>query len=120
MSNLRIVYSNDPRDKVVCGKCKKNLTDCSCIAEESVNLSQITANLKIEKNGRGGKSVTIIERLPRNEKFLKEMSKELKAKCASGGTYRLTRDESVIEIQGDKLELVKKFLTAKGIKFKGF
>ncbi len=119
MSNLRTVYSSDPRDKVICPRCKKNLTECKCVNEEAVNKSQFTAVLRIEKNGRGGKSVTVIDKLPKNEAFLKELTKELKNKCATGGTYRLSSSESLSEIQGEKVEVVKKILQQKDIKFKG-
>tara|TARA_B110001454_G_scaffold218991_1_gene249092 strand:+ start:140517 stop:140789 length:273 start_codon:yes stop_codon:yes gene_type:complete len=88
--------------------------------QDLVDTSKITVVLRLEKNGRGGKTVTIIEKLPRNETYLKELCREIKAKCASGGTHRLTTDQAVIEIQGDKLEIVKKILTQKLIKFKGF
>lgn len=83
-------------------------------------MSKITVVLRLEKNGRGGKTVTIIEKLPRNETFLKELCREIKARCASGGTHRLTSEQSVIEIQGEKLDIIKKILTQKNIKFKGF
>ena len=119
MSNLRTVYSSDPRDKVICPRCKKNLTECKCVKEESVNKAQFTAVIRLEKNGRGGKSVTVIDKLPKNEAFLKELTKELKNTCATGGTYRLSSTESLIEIQGEKAEIVKKILQKKDIKFKG-
>ncbi|MCK6598399.1 MAG: hypothetical protein L6Q37_08550 [Bdellovibrionaceae bacterium] len=119
MNNLRTVYSTDPKEKVTCNKCKKNLTECRCVKEESVNKSQFVAVLRIEKNGRGGKSVTIIDKLPKNESFLKELTKQLKSKCATGGTYRLSSSESLIEIQGEKVDVVKKILQMNEIKYKG-
>lgn len=85
-----------------------------------VKPSQFTAVLRLEKNGRGGKTVTIIEKLPKNETYVKQLCREIKARCATGGTHRLSSDQALIEIQGDKLDLVKKILTQKSIKFKGF
>lgn len=120
MSTVRTVFSTDPKDKVNCPDCKKNLTDCKCIKQEMVNPSQFTAVLRLEKNGRGGKTVTIIEKLPKNETYLKELCREIKARCATGGTHRMTSQQGLIEIQGDKLDIVKKILTQKSIKFKGF
>lgn len=120
MANTRTVYSDDPKDKVNCPNCKRNLTECKCIKQELVDTSKLTVVLRLEKNGRGGKTVTIIEKLPRNETFLKELCREIKARCASGGTHRLTSEQSVIEIQGEKLDVIKKILTQKNIKFKGF
>lgn len=62
--------------------------------------------------------MTVMEGWPRNEAYLKAMTKELKSKCGVGGTY-LMSEKSVIEIQGDKRDALKKLLTAKGIPFKG-
>ncbi len=120
MSNTRTVFSTDPKDKVNCPDCKRNLTECKCLKQQRVDPAQFTVVLRLEKNGRGGKTVTILDKLPRNETYLKELCREIKARCATGGTHRFTSDQAVIEIQGDKLDLVKKILTQKSIKFKGF
>lgn len=56
---------------------------------------------------------------PKNEIFLKQLTKELKSKCATGGTYRLSVNESLIEIQGEKVDVIKKILQQHEIKFKG-
>ena len=119
MSNSRLVFSTDPRDNVICPKCRKKKLDCKCVIEESVVLSQITAVFRIEKNGRGGKTVTVLDSLPKNTEFLKALTKELKAKCGSGGTYEIGPKSGTIEIQGDKRDVMKKTLQEKGIKFKG-
>lgn len=72
---------------------------------------------RIEKQGRGGKIVTVMDNLPKQEIFLKELTKEIKSKCGVGGTYRLDGKEGMIEIQGDKIEQIKSLLSKKGIKF---
>lgn len=77
------------------------------------------AVLRIEKAGRGGKTVTVIDGLPKTEPFLKETTKKLKNRCGSGGTYSLEGREGVIEIQGDKRELVRAYFAAEGVKTKG-
>jgi translation initiation factor 1 len=41
----------------------------------------------MEKQGRGGKTVTVIDQLPKNIIFLKNLTTMLKKKCGSGGTY---------------------------------
>ncbi|MFP5518265.1 MAG: translation initiation factor [Bdellovibrionia bacterium] len=93
--------------------------DCKCIIEEAVQISQIHAVFRLEKNGRGGKTVTVLDQLPKNTEFLKNLTKEFKAKCGSGGTFEITDKCGVIEIQGDKREVMKKILQNKEIKFKG-
>ena len=87
------------------------------LGAESIDFLDIV--FRLEKGGRGGKTVTVIDRLPRQEKFLKELCKELKSKCGSGGTYSLEGEDGLIEIQGDKREAIKAIFAQKGIKFKG-
>lgn len=77
------------------------------------------AVLRIEKGGRGGKVVTVIDQLPKQEIFLRDLAAELKKKCGSGGTYLLDGKEGVIEIQGDKRDMIKALLEKKGIRTKG-
>jgi translation initiation factor 1 len=77
------------------------------------------AVLRIEKQGRGGKTVTVIDRLPKNELFLKNLTTTLKKKCGSGGTYLMDGKDGVIEIQGDKREIIRAALTKEGIQSKG-
>ena len=57
--------------------------------------------------------------LPKNEIFLKELTTLLKKKCGSGGTYLMDGKEGVIEIQGDKRDLIRPILLKEGIKSKG-
>ena len=73
----------------------------------------------MEKVGRGGKTVTVIDQLPKNELFLKKLTTLLKKKCGSGGTYLMEGKEGVIEIQGDKREMIREALAKEGIKTKG-
>ena len=119
MNKHRIVYSTDPKDKFECPRCRKLMSECICIPIENVDINKIIVNIRLEKSGRGGKIVTVLMDLPKNEEFLKSLSKELKIKCGTGGTYVLTKDACIIEIQGDKREQIKKYLATKQIKFKG-
>ena len=63
--------------------------------------------------------MTVIDRLPKNELFLKSLTTTLKKKCGSGGTYIMDGKEGVIEIQGDKREIIRNVLTQEGIESKG-
>jgi translation initiation factor 1 len=80
---------------------------------------KFVANLRIEKGGRAGKTVTVIDDLPKQAHFLKELTSELKKKCGTGGTYLLDRKEGVIELQGDKRDMVRALFAQKGMKTKG-
>lgn len=118
MSNIRLVFSTDPKDQVNCPQCHKLKAECSCVAEEDAN-GPFTVVFRLEKNGRGGKTVTVMEGFPRNETYLKTLAKELKAKCGVGGTHTLGPKGGIIEIQGDKRDKLKQILDSKKIKFKG-
>ena len=76
---------------------------------------RITARIRIEKAGRKGKTVTVVENLPRNREFLKKLAGELKGACGSGGTA----GETHVEVQGDHREKIKKILRSKGWRVKG-
>ncbi len=77
--------------------------------------ARIVARLRIERAGRRGKTVTVVEGLPRNAAFLKELAAELKRVCGSGGTVV----EDRVELQGDHLETLRALLAARGWTVKG-
>lgn len=113
-----LVYSDDPKDKALLdGSAAKN---AQIEAENKfLEKNKFTAIFRIEKNGRGGKIVTVLDQLPSQEKFLKELTKEFKVKCGVGGTYVIANNVGVIEVQGDNREKMKKILEIKNIKYKG-
>ena len=76
---------------------------------------RIIARLRIEKAGRKGKTVTVVESLPRNNGFLKQLAGELKRACGSGGKA----GESHVEIQGDHRDMIRDLLRSKGWVVKG-
>ena len=117
--NTRLVYSSDPELNKKCPKCKEVLSECTCVAEDDPKIYKFIAVLRLEKQGRGGKTVTVIDRLPKNEIFLKDLTKLIKNKCGTGGTYLMDGREGVIEIQGDKREQIRTILTQQKIQHKG-
>ena len=119
MKNTRLVYSTNPEENKKCPKCKELLAECDCPPEVEVKSYNFVAILRISKSGRAGKTVTVIDQLPKQEIFLRDLCTELKKKCGSGGTYLLDGKEGVIEIQGDKREVIRAHLAKKGIKSKG-
>lgn len=111
----RLVYSTSLGR--MCPTCGWPEADCQCsqrAATESVP-TRIVAKLRIEKTGRGGKTVTVVDNLPNNDAFLKDLCQDLKRACGTGGTVV----EGVIELQGDLRDRVRARLTAKGIAVKG-
>jgi translation initiation factor 1 len=114
MTRSRSVYSTEKGS--LCPRCGWPTRDCRCSSslEEAVP-PKVVARLRIEKAGRGGKTVTVVDGLPRNPPFLKDLASELKRACGSGGTA----GETSVEIQGDHRETLRTLLTRKGWGVKG-
>ena len=53
--------------------------------------------IRLDRKGRGGKSVTIIEGLRMPQKKMEELLRQLKARLGTGGTIK----DASLEIQGD-------------------
>lgn len=113
-----LVYSTDPKDQaLISGQQEKdkNLAELKSLTE----LNKFIVIFRLESNGRGGKTVTVLDKLPGYEPFVKELTKELKVKCGVGGSYKIDGNNAVIEIQGDKRDAIKKLLDVRKIKYKG-
>lgn len=111
MSENRIVYSSDGSGKNLAdNKKKKSAADYPVIEPASTTLK-----LRLEKKGRGGKTVTVIFSLPDNPPYFKNLLKEIKNHCGTGGTQK----DDALEIQGDYLSRVRDFLAKKGFQVKG-
>jgi translation initiation factor 1 len=112
----RIVYSTDVGR--VCPGCGWPARDCKCStnrASAEAVPSRVVAKLRMEKKGRGGKTVTVVYDLPRNDVFLRELSQELKRACGTGGTV----SENTVELQGDLRDRVRDCLQKRGFVVKG-
>jgi translation initiation factor 1 len=115
-SNARTVYSTGSGR--VCPGCGWPEADCKCssrIGRDEAVPAKITAKLRMEKKGRGGKTVTVVFGLPRNGEFLKTLTQELKRVCGTGGAAT----EDGVELQGDLRDRVRDALQKKGYIVKG-
>lgn len=100
--NSRLVYSTDS------GRIdEKPQTAVRPVGDGIVRIQRQT-------NGRKGKGVCLITGLDMDDDALGRLSVELKKKCGSGGSVK----QGIIEIQGDKRDLLKQLLEAKGLKVK--
>ncbi len=82
----------------------QNAIDASAPANEQ------KLRVRLEKNGRGGKMVSLIYGFEGNEKDLKALEKKLKAKCGTGGSVK---NQEII-IQGDHVDKIVQLLKEDG------
>lgn len=111
----RLVYSTDKGR--TCTGCGWPTDNCQCStrkATESVP-DKVVAKMRMEKSGRGGKTVTVIYDLPHNAEFLKALCSDLKKACGIGGAV----SGNTIELQGDQRERLRPLLQKKGFTVKG-
>ncbi|HGW3586818.1 TPA: stress response translation initiation inhibitor YciH [Serratia marcescens] len=100
--NSRLVYS----------------TDTGRIKQEEVKPKRAKGDgvvrIQRQTSGRKGKGVCLITGVDLDDAALDKLAAELKKKCGCGGSVK----DGVIEIQGDKRDLLKQLLEAKGMKVK--
>ena len=115
--NARTVYSTATDGK--CPVCGWPQRSCTCSTGQRPSNeplpARIVAKLRIEKKGRGGKTVTVVYDLPRNDAFLKDLGARLKRECGTGGAVT----ETGVELQGDMRDRVRVILQGLGYTVKG-
>lgn len=98
---LNIVYSTNPDFQYSTDEMEEN---------ETLPKQQQKLRVSIEKNHRGGKTVTIVRNFIGTSDDMKELGKLLKTKCGVGGNAK----EGEILIQGDFKEKVIEILKKEG------
>ena len=111
----RLVYSSSGGR--TCPTCGWPLDNCQCSRTKATEAvpDKVIAKLRVEKTGRGGKTVTVIYDLPNNATFLKTLCSDLKKACGIGGAV----SENTIELQGDQRDRLRDLLRKKGFTVKG-
>ena len=101
-----IVY--DSAHGRMCPRCRKPQEKCRCGRE----LARPTGDgiVRVRREVRNGKTLTVVLGLLLREPELKDLGKQLKQKCGSGGTVK----NGAIEIQGDHRELIVAMLQGAG------
>ncbi|MDX4944449.1 stress response translation initiation inhibitor YciH [Providencia manganoxydans] len=101
-SNSRLVYS----------------TDVGRIEEQKPKVQRPKGDgivrIRREIAGRKGKGVCVVTGLDLDDESLAKLAAELKKKCGCGGSAK----DGDIEIQGDKRDVIKQLLEAKGYQVK--
>ncbi|CAI0788107.1 stress response translation initiation inhibitor YciH [Serratia quinivorans] len=100
--NSRLVYSTDS------GRIKQE--DVKPQRDKGDGIVRIQR----QTSGRKGKGVCLISGVDLDDAALEKLAAELKKKCGCGGSLK----DGVIEIQGDKRDLLKQLLEAKGMTVK--
>ncbi|HHF0349673.1 TPA: stress response translation initiation inhibitor YciH [Haemophilus influenzae] len=93
-------------------------TDVGRIKEEKLTVARPKGDsvVRIQKqtSGRKGAGVSVITGLDLSDEDLKKLAAELKKRCGCGGSVK----NGIIEIQGEKRDLLKQLLEQKGFKVK--
>lgn len=112
------IFPVNERGERLCFKCKKVIGECVCLSFDpsKPKFDLYVPVVRIDKKGRNGKVVVVVEGLPNDEGYLKELAKKLKTKTGSGGTYFISGDQGFIEVQGSKNEIIVEILRSEGFK----
>ena len=92
----------------ICSVCGLPKELCMC---EEIAREQQTVRISVDSR-RYGKMVTIVDGIDENDIDISDLAKQLKNKCAAGGTYKDGR----IELQGDHKKRVKAVLEEMGFR----
>ncbi|MBR5335557.1 MAG: translation initiation factor [Bacteroidaceae bacterium] len=98
---LNIVYSTNPDFQYSTDEKEET---------ETLPKQQQKLRVSIEKNHRGGKTVTVIKNFIGSDDDLKELARQLKTRCGVGGSAK----EGEILIQGDFKQKVIELLKNEG------
>lgn len=107
-SSKGLVYSTDSGR--ICPECGQPLGSCRCRKKQSHPPGDGVVRISRQTKGRKGAGVSLISGLPLSEPQIKDLARELKQKCGTGGTVK----DGVIEIQGDHRQQLLELLRQAG------
>jgi translation initiation factor 1 len=106
--NKGIVYSTEFGK--ICPECGNPVNRCICGKGNFGIPNDGIVRIGRETKGRKGSGVSVITGVPLDGKGLKNLAKQLKQKCGTGGTVK----SGTIEIQGDHRDLLRQELLRLG------
>jgi translation initiation factor 1 len=109
---MALVYSTDHGR--MCPGCRQPVSACICPVARPVPAGDGVVRVSREKQGRGGKTVTVVRGLLLDAEALATAGKQLRAACGAGGSVK----DGVLEVQGDHVERVMAWLTQAGHRVK--
>lgn len=104
----RLVYSTEKGR--LCPDCAEPIAGCRCRRKTAAPQGSGLVRVGRQTQGRQGKGVTVITGLPLPEEELRQLAKELKARCGSGGSLK----DGAIEIQGEHRDRLVEELKKRG------
>lgn len=102
-----LVYSTEGGR--MCPACRQPLAQCACGTAPAPRGDGIV-RVSREKQGRGGKTVTVVRGLDLDTEALAAYGRKLRSACGSGGTAK----DGIVEVQGDHVERVIALIQADG------
>ncbi len=100
-----VVFSTEkpkpPPLPTLCSGCRRLPTDCVCKSNRKALVSG-KLHARIERKGRGGKTVTILERFAPNRALLDELCTALKKRLGAGGMAVIEGGYGRVEVQGER------------------
>ena len=116
MKNSRLVYSTETGR--ICPQCRKAVSKCTSKKTGAKTKSPFKSDgiirIRREVKGRKGKTVTTLFGFDLDDTALKQLGKQLKQNCGTGGSVK----DGMIIIQGDHRKSIENFLKKSGYKVK--
>ena len=107
-----LVYSTDSGR--MCPQCRQPAAACRCAAlarlAPKAPAGDGVVRVSREKQGRGGKTVTVVRGLALDAADLTALGKRLRSACGAGGTAK----DGLLEVQGDHADRVVEWLKQAG------
>ena len=94
----------------MCPACRQPVAQCACAALARA-APRGDGTVRVSREGRGGKVVTLVRGLALDDAALAALGKRLRSACGAGGTLK----DGVLEVQGDHCERVLAFLAQDSI-----
>ena len=102
-----IVYSTGGA-RAPCPACGRD--PCACPPPAEIVPGKTVLRMRLDKKGRGGKTVTVLFDLPPHAEYFLGLLKRLKAHCGTGGALK----DGNLELQGDQRDKAQAWLERLG------